>query len=51
MTTAAVNDAVENPEGPNLGALPIWDLTDLYAGNDSPELEADLDRAEREACT
>lgn len=49
MTTAAVNDAVKNPEGPNLGALPIWDLTDLYAGNDSPELEADLDRAEREA--
>ena len=26
----------------NLGNLPEWDLTDLYPGQDSPELEADL---------
>ena len=25
-----------------LGSLPEWDLDDLYPGQDSPELEADL---------
>ena len=29
----------------DLGALPEWDLTDLYAGLDSPEIESDLDRS------
>ena len=29
-----------------LGALPEWDLSDLYAGTDAPELKADLDRAD-----
>ena len=29
-----------------LGALPEWDLGDLYPGQDSPELAADLTRAE-----
>jgi oligoendopeptidase F len=34
----------------NKGAsLPEWDLSDLYAGPDSPELKADLAEAEREA--
>jgi oligoendopeptidase F len=28
-----------------LGPLPEWDLGDLYAGPDSPELKSDLDRA------
>ena len=32
-----------------LGALPEWDLADLYPGADSPELTADLDRAEKAA--
>jgi len=32
-----------------LGALPEWDLTDLYPGPDSPELTRDLDRAAEEA--
>ena len=32
-----------------LGALPEWDLADLYPGPDSPLLSADLDRAEAEA--
>ncbi|WP_425532130.1 M3 family oligoendopeptidase [Ancylobacter crimeensis] len=31
-----------------LGALPQWDLTDLYPGLESPELTADLARAESE---
>jgi oligoendopeptidase F len=30
-------------------ALPSWDLTDLYPATDSPELAADLDRADAEA--
>lgn len=29
-----------------LGALPQWDLSDLYPGMDSPELKADLARAD-----
>ncbi|MEA1651432.1 M3 family oligoendopeptidase [Nitrospirillum sp. BR 11164] len=32
-----------------LGALPNWDLSDLYSGPDSPRLRADLERVEREA--
>ena len=30
-------------------ALPSWDLTDLFPGPDSPELEAALEQAERQA--
>ena len=30
-------------------ALPVWDLSDLYAAPDDPKLAADLDRAEAEA--
>jgi oligoendopeptidase F len=29
----------------DLGALPVWDLSDLYEGIDSPEVTRDLDRA------
>ncbi len=32
-----------------LGTLPVWNLGDLYAGNDAPELKADLKRAQDEA--
>ena len=32
-----------------LDRLPTWDLSDLYAGPDSRELAADLDRADRDA--
>jgi oligoendopeptidase F len=32
-----------------LGALPEWDLSDLYPGRDSPELMNDLAASEREA--
>src|SRR5436190_8487961 len=30
----------------NLGALPEWNLTDLYAGIDDPKVKRDLDRAD-----
>jgi oligoendopeptidase F len=29
-----------------LGDLPEWDLTDLYAATDAPEIARDLDRLE-----
>ena len=32
-----------------LGALPNWDLDDLYPGPDSQALKDDLDRCEAEA--
>ena len=43
----------EKPKGaqkpaPKLGALPEWDLNDLYPGLDSPELKRDLEKAESE---
>lgn len=28
----------------NLGALPVWDLSDLYPGMDAPEVQRDLER-------
>ena len=31
---------------PGLGALPEWNLTDLYSSMDAPEVRADLDRAD-----
>ncbi|MDE1148346.1 MAG: M3 family oligoendopeptidase [Azospirillaceae bacterium] len=34
---------------PALGALPTWDLSDLFEAPDSPALAAELDRVEREA--
>lgn len=33
----------------DLGALPEWDLTDLYPAPDAPELARDLERAEEQA--
>ncbi|MDX1576816.1 MAG: oligoendopeptidase F, partial [Kiloniellales bacterium] len=36
-------------ESKALGDLPVWDLSDLYAGPDAPELTADLDQAAAEA--
>ena len=32
-------------DGGELGRLPVWDLSDLYAGIDAPEVRADMDRA------
>jgi oligoendopeptidase F len=34
-----------NPKG-GIGALPVWDLSDLYAGVDSPEIARDLARSD-----
>ena len=34
--------------GTSLGALPEWDLADLYAGLDDPAIRRDLDRADGE---
>ena len=31
------------------GALPVWDLSDLYPGKDSPEFTADLEKAKADA--
>ncbi|AWU94230.1 M3 family oligoendopeptidase [Azospirillum ramasamyi] len=45
MTSSAATAANDTAE---LGALPTWDLSDLYPGMESPELKADLDRMERE---
>ena len=38
----APRDAAKEAGGAPLGALPDWDLTDLYAAPDAPELDADL---------
>ena len=34
-----------------LGDLPVWDLTDLYAAPDAPEIAADLDWLTAECAT
>ena len=34
-----------------LGQLPVWDLGDLYPGNESSELKADLDAGPKTATT
>jgi oligoendopeptidase F len=41
-------DAVAEAGGAPLGDLPDWDLTDLYAATDAPELVRDLDWLETE---
>lgn len=47
--TAAVSGDARPTEAGNLGDLPRWDLSALYAGPDSPELRHDMDKAERDA--
>ena len=41
--------AAEGGAGKDLGALPDWDLSDLYPGMDSPELAADFAKAEADS--
>ena len=41
----------DQPIAGGLGALPEWNLAELYPAPDSPALAADLDRAERDAGT
>ena len=31
------------------GTLPVWDLSDLYPGRDSPQFKADLEQAKADA--
>ena len=45
-----VRDANASGGNKNLGDLPEWDLSDLYSGEDAPELKRDLDWLE-EACS
>ncbi|MDO5529356.1 MAG: M3 family oligoendopeptidase [Paracoccus sp. (in: a-proteobacteria)] len=42
-------DRAETGVSTEFGTLPVWDLTDLYAAPDAPELAADLDRLARDA--
>src|SRR6185295_7266729 len=44
---AASNKAVaKKTKAPSLGALPEWNLADLYPAMDAPELKRDLERAD-----
>ena len=47
LTRAAVLE--RTPESSPVGPLPVWDLSDLYAGREDPKLEADLVAIERDA--
>jgi len=44
-----LRDVASESGGKALGDLPVWDLTDLYASSDAPELTRDLKWLE-EAC-
>jgi oligoendopeptidase F len=46
MTTAPTS---ARRAAPDLGTLPEWNLSDLYAGRDSPQLQADLREASEAA--
>jgi len=43
MTDTVLRDANAPSGDKNLGDLPEWDLSDLYSGEDAPELTRDLD--------
>ena len=43
MTDTVLRDANAPSGDKNLGDLPEWDLSDLYTGEDAPELTRDLD--------
>jgi oligoendopeptidase F len=49
MSQTATAEPLDTPDPatPDLGALPTWDLGDLYPGQDSDALKADLDRMEK----
>ncbi len=51
-TAAAARDKIKvegEAEKRALGALPEWNLADLYESPDAPELKADLEAADRRA--
>ena len=47
-TSDSAKESAVGDDWEALGALPEWDLTDLYPSMDSPELIADLERVEAE---
>src|ERR1044072_4595638 len=46
LRTAARKPVKSSPPAKGLGALPEWNLTDLYPAMDAPELKRDLARAD-----
>ncbi len=46
---ATSRPAVRSAPAPRLGALPEWNLADLYAGLDDPQVKRDLDRADADS--
>ena len=51
MHETLTRDAREPAGSDDLGTLPVWDLSDLYAAPDAPEIERDLGWLEAEART
>ena len=51
MRPTLVRDARDATAAPDLGPLPDWDLSDLYAGDDAPELARDLEWLDAECAT
>lgn len=49
MSQTATAEPLDTPDpaAPDLGTLPTWDLSDLYPGQDSDALKADLDRMDK----
>ncbi|HVV60762.1 MAG TPA: M3 family oligoendopeptidase [Pseudolabrys sp.] len=47
----SVRPATRNKAALKLGALPEWNLADLYPGLDSPALKSDLEKAESDCAT
>src|SRR4029450_10842359 len=46
---SSAHRALKAPAVPRLGALPEWNLADLYAGLDDPQAKRDLDRGAAES--
>jgi oligoendopeptidase F len=46
---ASAHRAAKSPSAPRLGSLPEWNLADLYAGIDDPQVKRDLDRGAAES--
>ncbi|HEY6600395.1 MAG TPA: M3 family oligoendopeptidase [Xanthobacteraceae bacterium] len=46
---SSAHRALKTPAVPRLGALPEWNLADLYAGLDDPHVKRDLDRGAAES--
>lgn len=49
LPTPVFDTQAQNGRAPDLGPLPEWDFSALYAGEDDPKIEADFTWAEAEA--